>query len=92
MNEGHETFVAHSSGKPYMEAHHLVPISYQPLFEHGIDVVENISCLCPCCHRLLHYGTPVVRDSVVESLFDKQAGGFERVGIEITKKELKTLY
>ena len=36
-------------GVPYLEAHHLQPVS-----EGGRDSIENISALCPNCHRRMH--------------------------------------
>ncbi|MFQ6060958.1 MAG: HNH endonuclease [Thermoplasmata archaeon] len=37
------------SGKPYVEAHHMVRVC-----DNGLDVVNNIIIVCPNCHRLLH--------------------------------------
>jgi hypothetical protein len=39
------------SGQPYLEVHHILPLS-----EQGGDVVENVAALCPNCHRNLHSG------------------------------------
>lgn len=44
-------FVRKSDGTPYLEIHHLIPLS-----ENGDDTVENTMALCPNCHRKLHYG------------------------------------
>lgn len=38
-------------GSPYFEMHHLIPLS-----EGGLDTVDNVVCLCPNCHRELHFG------------------------------------
>jgi 5-methylcytosine-specific restriction endonuclease McrA len=38
-------------GRPYLEVHHVVPLS-----EGGDDTLENAAALCPSCHRELHYG------------------------------------
>lgn len=40
-----------SSGLPYLESHHVVPMS-----EGGGDTPENTAALCPNCHRELHCG------------------------------------
>lgn len=44
-------FIRKSDGTPYLEIHHLIPLS-----ENGEDTVENTIALCPNCHRKLHYG------------------------------------
>lgn len=36
---------------PYLEAHHLVPLS-----ENGSDTISNVVAVCPNCHMELHYG------------------------------------
>lgn len=38
-------------GRPYLEVHHIVPLS-----EGGDDTLVNAAALCPSCHRELHYG------------------------------------
>ena len=36
---------------PYLEVHHLIPLS-----EGGNDELKNVLAVCPNCHRDLHYG------------------------------------
>lgn len=50
------TFISRTSGLAFMEAHHLIPMKLQDSFEQPLDVVENICCLNPLSHRLVHYG------------------------------------
>jgi predicted HNH restriction endonuclease len=40
-----------STGEPYLEVHHIKPLS-----EGGADDTRNVLALCPNCHRQLHYG------------------------------------
>ena len=40
------------NGKFYAEAHHLIPLGKHG----GLDVEENIICVCPNCHVKLDYG------------------------------------
>jgi len=44
-------FLRASNNEPYLEVHHIVPLS-----EDGLDTVENSFALCPNCHREMHYG------------------------------------
>jgi hypothetical protein len=48
-------FVSRFSNKPYLEAHHLVPIGLQGDFKKPLDTIHNVFCLCPFCHRAVHY-------------------------------------
>jgi len=44
-------FIRFSDGSPFLEVHHIKPLS-----EGGKDTVENTVALCPNCHREAHYG------------------------------------
>lgn len=37
------------NGKPYLEAHHIVPLA-----SNGPDIISNMVALCPNCHRKMH--------------------------------------
>lgn len=37
-------------GKPFLESHHIIPLS-----EGGKDSIDNVTALCPNCHRKVHY-------------------------------------
>ena len=53
---GCDLFIRQDGKTNYTEGHHLIPLSFQPLFEYSLDVEANVVSLCPRCHRLLHYG------------------------------------
>lgn len=44
-------FARTSDGTPYLEVHHIVPLS-----KGGVDSVDNAQALCPNCHRRKHFG------------------------------------
>ncbi|WP_415874108.1 HNH endonuclease [Domibacillus aminovorans] len=45
---GHEApFLHASNGTPYLEVHHVIPLS-----KGGDDTVVNAQSLCPNCHRM----------------------------------------
>ncbi|MDF2534444.1 MAG: nuclease [Bacillales bacterium] len=44
-------FLRASDGTPYLEVHHVVPLS-----QDGDDTVDNAKALCPNCHRKAHFG------------------------------------
>lgn len=89
LDESHKSFIA-KSGKPYMEAHHLIPISAQDKFDVSLDVDANIVCLCPNCHRNLHYGQDIT--NLLRTLYDEKKEYLKKSGIIITFEELLELY
>ena len=44
-------FFRSSDRTPYLEVHHVVPMS-----SGGLDTLENVMALCPNCHRKMHFG------------------------------------
>jgi 5-methylcytosine-specific restriction protein A len=44
-------FARKTDGRPYLEVHHVVPLS-----KGGHDSVSNVVALCPNCHRKAHFG------------------------------------
>jgi 5-methylcytosine-specific restriction protein A len=92
LNPSHQTFVNKNSGKQYMEAHHLVPMSKQGSFEFDIDVPENILCVCPNCHRKIHLAEDEERKKTLAEAFELRANALPARGIKIDFKTLMELY
>jgi len=55
VDPSHQLFTSGSTGLPYLEPHHLIPISMQSHFEQSLDVPINVFALCANCHRAVHY-------------------------------------
>jgi hypothetical protein len=93
----HVTF-ENTKGKPYMEGHHLIPCTYAntkyfwETYGINIDCKANIVCLCPTCHRQIHYGSNAVKRVIIEKLYKAQKEKLESVGIKITPTFLLELY
>lgn len=88
----HETFPQAATGRPYMEGHHLVPLHWQREFpKASLDCFANIVCLCPTCHRLLHYAEDRTRSRVFDELFEKRCERLARSGIDASRSDLKAL-
>lgn len=80
-----------TDGIPYSEGHHLVPMKYQAEFEPvSLDVVSNVICLCPNCHREIHHGSE--RKQIVNDFFLKRQYALKVEGIEITREKLYEYY
>lgn len=85
FNGLHTTFIAKSSGHPYMEGHHAIPMKYQEKFGHSLDVYANIVCLCPICHRLLHYGVDEQKQMVANKIYYDRADRLATSGLRISR-------
>jgi 5-methylcytosine-specific restriction protein A len=48
---GHDAPFERSSGLPYLETHHVIPLAND-----GPDTIQNVAALCPNCHRRMHHG------------------------------------
>ena len=55
----------------YMEGHHIIPVSRKDSFTQDLDVVENILCLCPVCHRKIHLATNKIKRSMLEKIIER---------------------
>lgn len=87
----HITFTSKVTNRSFMEGHHLIPLKYQAKFSNGIDVYANIVCLCPICHRLLHYGIQSEKAYAAENLYEKRCKRLIKSGIDISKNEFLKL-
>ena len=92
LDAGHQTFIQKRSGNPYMEAHHLIPLKAQHRFEYSLDVLSNIVCLCPNCHRKVHYADSSVQKEVLESLLEKHQADLKQLGLEVPLDTLLNYY
>ena len=91
IDSSHRTFTD-LKGMPYVEGHHLIPMATQDLFEYTIDFSANIACLCPTCHRQIHFAVPEEKLPLVETLYDKRRNVYSDYGIDINKDRLMQWY
>lgn len=87
----HITFMS-KLGKPYMEAHHLIPMAAQKDFSINIDRIENIVSICPNCHSAIHLGDETTRIDLLKKLYEIKEPELKSVGINITFGELFSKY
>ena len=73
-----------------MEGHHALPMRYQERFKNSLDVYANVVCLCPTCHRLLHYGIASEKIDVVDKIYYDRADRLAACGIKIGKTEFES--
>lgn len=68
----HNLFISRYSQKPYLEAHHLLPISLQKEHNKSLDVLDNIFSLCPFCHRAIHHAENNLARNIIHTLLIKR--------------------
>ena len=91
INLHHKTFVTRRNDEPYLEGHHLIPMSKQDRFDKSLDVYANIIGLCPNCHRQLHFGRLSEVREILRRLYDLRVGRLAASGLEVSKDEFLTL-
>lgn len=86
----HKSFISRKTNKPYMEAHHLIPMEFQNEFVNSLDIEKNVICLCSNCHNEIHYG--IDSDKIIRKLFRQRKNGLTETGIDITLDKLLNMY
>jgi 5-methylcytosine-specific restriction protein A len=92
MRPEHITFRLKTTGNPYMETHHLIPMKFQDDFGFNIDVPENIVSVCPNCHQLLHRASDRERKQYIETLHRARHERLLERGIAADLKRALTYY
>ncbi len=87
MDASHKTFISESTNNWYMEGHHALPMSAQNSFPVSLDVYANIICLCPICHRRIHYGLRDDRVSMIRKIYDQRSTRLVNSGIKISRDD-----
>ena len=87
ISDRHNSFIAENTHKPYMEGHHAIPMKLQGNFDHSLDVYDNIVCLCPLCHRKIHYGLNEEKTKMIHQIFEARAERLKNSGIDISRNE-----
>lgn len=72
INPDHNTFLAERTRRPYMEAHHYIPMCFQHLFDYPLDNVDNVTSLCPTCHRGIHHAVTNTKLELISDLYRKR--------------------
>lgn len=87
---GCDLFTKQDGKNNYTEGHHLIPLSFQPLFKYSLDVEANVVSLCPRCHRLLHYGLD--KRQLLLTLYKKRIARLKMCRIAISYEKLLLFY
>lgn len=92
MGEEHHTFLG-ADGKPYIIAHHLIPMSARKdFFPKNLDVATNLVCLCPNCHERIHHGQADEKRKILKTLYDHYIKQLNSDGLYISFDNLLKKY
>ncbi len=72
IDASHKTFTSAKWQAPFVEAHHLIPMAFQNLFNESLDDVSNIVSLCPNCHRAFHLSIPEEKKRYISKVYDSR--------------------
>jgi 5-methylcytosine-specific restriction protein A len=92
ISHNHKTFASNISGKNYVEAHHLIPMSYQSSFAHSLDVECNINSLCPNCHKLIHLAVLDEKKQLIATLYELRKDRLAKAGLRIDLDTMLKMY
>lgn len=87
IDTSHKSFISRTTGYPYMEGHHIIPLNQQNDFQYSLDCYANIIVLCPTCHRFMHYGMAYEQREKLISIYEERAERFSNCGILIVRPE-----
>jgi len=83
-------FNSRRTGKNYLEAHHMIPVSLKRNFKADLDRIENLFALSAHAHRALHYGEPQGVWDILQRLLHKRPEIMEITGL--TPELLRKIY
>jgi hypothetical protein len=93
LDPEHKEFTSRTTGKNYVESHHLVPMEFQDEFpDVSIDVEANVVALCSCCHTKIHHAINEEIIPLVEKMYWARKNRLEKCGINITLVSLLEMY
>ena len=92
FDNDHSSFLSAATGRPFIEAHHLIPMSKSDEFDTSLDVTANIVILCPNCHRAIHFGDELTKRQYLERFYHERNQDLLDSGINITTDQLLGYY
>lgn len=83
MLPNHKTFPSKTTGKPYLEAHHFVPMMEQRHFDKSLDVEQNVCILNPFAHKMLHHAVYEEIEPYLKALAEPREDFLRDLGVSV---------
>lgn len=87
IDPAHKSFIMDKTQHLYAEGHHIITLGRQHTISQSLDVYANKICLCPLCHRFLHFRTDQDKRPVILMLYKQKANRLANCGIKLSQKE-----
>jgi 5-methylcytosine-specific restriction enzyme A len=82
LHPEYPTFFFRGTTRNFVEAHHLVPMSFQDRFENAsLDELDNICVLNPLSHRMLHHADFSVIEGDLIKMIERRNSLIGRLGL-----------
>lgn len=89
-DRAHPLFISRATGCPFLEVHHIIPFQYSQHFKsYNLDSLDNLCCLCPSCHSIVHHGEESLARNVLQRLYRRRSIGLH---FKLSEEELYRLY
>ena len=85
----HKLFIARATGCPYVEVHHIIPNGLQKHYKQKLDSLDNLCCLCPYCHSVVHHASEEMAREVLTRIAKLRSLEFH---FNVSNEELFRLY
>jgi len=89
FDPSHKLFIARATGCPYLEVHHIIPNGLQRHYKRNLDSLDNLCCLCPYCHSVVHHASEEMAREVLTRIAELRATEFH---FKVSNEELFRLY
>lgn len=76
-------FISKRTKKPYLEAHHLIPLGLEPILGFPVDFPENIFALNPLWHKAVHHAEPATVRAILSKLATQRPNLLSAKGLDI---------
>lgn len=88
IKRGHGTF-KRKNGTDYYETHHFIPDHLRKTYPQLVPIIDdpkNLICVCPNCHRQLHYGESDKVSCMIDALWNT-----DEIRVMLEEKHFRSL-
>jgi len=80
VNNSHITFLSNENN--YVEGHHIIPMYQQKNYSFKMDDLNNITSLCPNCHREIHSADN--KQTILQKLYNLNQNYMQKNSINLS--------
>lgn len=88
-------FTSASTNENYVEGHHMIPMSFQGMYEElgiNLDVMNNIVPLSAENHRKIHFANEEGKKEIITAIWSKVQNELNKVDPDLTLEKLMSFY